>query len=273
MLSRYQRHGRIPIGYGWGFVGLALFGAGGLGDMVWHMAFGVEVDLEALLSPTHLVLFLSGILIVSSPLRAAWSDAGRRSLPLPALLSTTILTATVAFFNMHFSPFLTDAMRSEPYEFARTLERGGGWLADELQLEGFAAILLTTVILIAPTLLLLRRWRLPAGSLTLLFGVVVAMDSALLGFEMPETILAGVIAGAAGDLLARSLQPTRSPATVLRVVGFALPVALWLTYFAVLATFYSVGWSVELWSGITVMSGLTGLGLAVLMTLVPPAEA
>jgi hypothetical protein len=37
----------------------------------------------------------------------------------------------------------------------------------------------------------------------------------------------------------------------------------------VLATFYSVGWSVELWSGITVMSGLAGLGLATLMTLEP----
>ncbi|HET7718729.1 MAG TPA: hypothetical protein VFK43_02095 [Acidimicrobiales bacterium] len=273
MVSRYQRHGRIPVGYGWGFAGLALFGAGGAGDMVWHMVFGVEVDLEALLSPTHLVLFLSGILIVTSPLRAAWSDAGQRSLPLPALLSTTILTATVAFFHMHLSPFLTDAMRAEPYRFARTLDRGGGWLADELQLEGFSAILITTLILIAPTLLLLRRWRMPAGSLTLLFGVVVAMDSALLGFEMEETIAAGVVAGIAGDLLVQALQPTRSPATVLRIVGFAVPVVLWLTYFAVLAAFYSVGWSVELWSGITVMSGLAGLGLAVLMTLEPPVTA
>jgi hypothetical protein len=99
------------------------------------------------------------------------------------------------------------------------------------------------------------------------------MDCALLGFEMPETILAGVVAGLAGDMLAGSLQPSRSPATVLRIVGFAVPVVLWLTYFAVLATFYSVGWSVELWSGITVMSGLAGLGLAVLMTLAPPTEA
>jgi hypothetical protein len=228
------------------------------------------------------VLFVSGILVVSSPLRAAWSDAGTRTLPLPALLSTTIVTATVAFFHMHLSPFLTDAMRAEPYEFARTLNRGGGWLADELRLEGFSAILITTVegfsailittvILMAPTLLLLRRWRLPAGSLTLLFTIVVVMDCALLGFEMPETILAGVVAGAAGDLLARSLQTTRSPATVLRVVGFAVPVVLWLTYFGVLAVFYRVGWSVELWSGITVMSGLAGLGLATLMTLEPPA--
>jgi hypothetical protein len=270
MVSRYLRHGRIPAGYGLGFVGLALFAAGGLGDMVWHMAFGVEVDLEALLSPTHLALFLSGILVVSSPLRAAWSDAGQRSLPLPALLSTTIVTATVAFFYMHLSPFLTGAMTAGPYRFTRSLDPDvGGWLAEELQLEGFAAILITTVILMAPALLLLRRWRLPAGSLTLLFGVVVALVSSLTGFEMEETIAAGVVAGAAGDFLARSLQPARAPATVLRVVGFTVPVVLWLTYFAVLAAFYSVGWSVELWSGITVMSGLAGLGLATLMTLEP----
>jgi hypothetical protein len=270
MLTRYQRHGRIPVGYGLGFVGLALFAAGGLGDLVWHMAFGVEVDLEALLSPTHLALFVSGILVVSSPLRAAWSDPGSRTLALPALLSMTIVTATVAFFHMHLSPFLTDAMRAEPYRFAARVDpRAGEWLADELLLEGFASILLTTIILIAPTLLLLRRWRLPAGSLTLMFGVVVALVSSLTGFEMEETIAAGVAAGPAGDLLAGRLQPSRSPATVLRVVGFAVPVVLWLTYFAVLATFYSVGWSVELWSGITVMSGLAGLGLATLMTLEP----
>ena len=273
MLSRYRRHeGRIPVGYGLGFVGLGLFAAGGVGDMLWHMAFGVEVDLEALLSPTHLALFVSGILVVSSPLRAAWSDVGRRTLPLPALLSMTIVTATVAFFHMHLSPFLTDAMRAEPYAFAARLGRGGDWLADELLLEGLATILVTTVILIAPTLLLLRRWRVPAGSLTLMLGIVVALVASLTGFEMEETIAAGVVAGAAGDLLARWLQPARSPATVLRVVGFAVPVILWLTYFAVLATFYSVGWSVELWSGITVMSGLAGLGLATVMTLEPPLE-
>jgi len=36
-------------------------------------------------------------------------------------------------------------------------------------------------------LLLLRRWRLPFGSLTLLFGTVVALVSAPEGFDMGET--------------------------------------------------------------------------------------
>ena len=163
LLSRRQRHGGIPAGYGLGFVGLAAFGVGGVADMVWHLIFGVEVDLEALLSPTHLLLFVSGVLIGSSPLRAAMSDPDDE-VPLPALLSTTILTATVAFFFMEFSPFITDAMRDEPYRFAAGLEQGGGWLADELQLEGLAAVLVTTVILTGPTLMLLRRWRCQWGA-------------------------------------------------------------------------------------------------------------
>ncbi len=57
------------------------------------------------------------------------------------------------------------------------------------------------------------------------------------------------------------------------MAGFVIPLILWLTYFGVLATFYSVGWSVEYWSGITVMSALAGLGLAVLMTLAPAGDA
>lgn len=272
MWSRYRRHGGVPVGYGLGFIGILAFAIGGLADMAWHLAFGVEVDLEALLSPSHLVLFVSALLVVSSPLRAAWADAGDPAPPLraflPALLSTTIFTATIAFFFMYFSAFLTNAATGGPYLFIveRVEPDIGGWLAEELQLEGFASILLTTVILLAPTLALLRRWRVPSGSFTLLFTIVVVLESALVGFQLGATVLAGVVAGFAADLLARSLQPSRSPTTVLRVVGFAVPVVLWLSYFAVLATFYSVGWSAELWSGITMMSALAGLGLATLMT-------
>ena len=37
---------------------------------------------------------------------------------------------------------------------------------------------------------------------------------------------------------------------------------MWLAYFALLATFRSVGWSVELWAGVNAMSALVGFGLA-----------
>jgi hypothetical protein len=126
------------------------------------------------------------------------------------------------------------------------------------------------VILIAPTLVLLRRWRTPPGSLTILFTTVTVLTAALHGFDMAETLLAGVAGGVFADLLVLAPAPSAATATRLRVVGFVVPIGMWLTYFALLAIFATVGWSVEFWSGITVLSGLAGLGLAVLMTL--PAQ-
>lgn len=57
----------LPTGYGLSFLGVAIFMAGGVGDMLWHIVFGIEVNIEALLSPTHLMLALGGALIVSGP--------------------------------------------------------------------------------------------------------------------------------------------------------------------------------------------------------------
>jgi hypothetical protein len=43
---------------------------------------------------------------------------------------------------------------------------------------------------------------------------------------------------------------------------------MWLAYFGILATTSTVGWSVELWSGVSVMSGITGFALSLLVA--PP---
>lgn len=272
MWSRYRRGG-VPAGYGLGLIGVVAFAGGGIGDLVWHGIFGIEVDLEALLSPTHLVLFASALLVLSSPLRAAWSEAddGPPSMArfLPTLLSATLVTATVAFFLMELSPFLTNAATADPYRFiAGNVDPDiGGWLAGQLHLVGFASILLTTLVLMGPTLTLLRRWRTPPGSFAILFTTVAGLASALEGFRLGITVFAAVVGGLAADLLARSLQPVRSTTTVLRVVGGVVPAVLWLAYFFTLAVFRSVGWSVEFWAGITCLSALAGLGLAVLMTL------
>ncbi|HEX3621476.1 MAG TPA: hypothetical protein VHT97_04090 [Acidimicrobiales bacterium] len=127
-------------------------------------------------------------------------------------------------------------------------------------------------MLLGPTLLLLRRWRVPSGAFTILFGTVAVLSSALHGFEMRQTVLAGFAGGITADLVASGLAGSVSTATLLRVVGAVVPAVLWLSYFGVLAVFSSVGWSVEFWAGITVMSSLAGFALALLMTLEPPVS-
>ena len=265
----------VPEGYGPGLVGVAVFALGGVADAVWHQIFGIEVGLEALLSPSHLVLFAGAALILSSPLRAAWSTPGTLAPSfaqlLPALLSTTLVTALVAFFSMHFSPWLTGAATAGTYDFIPLVVPEpdiAAWVADEVQIVGFASILVTTVILMTPTLVLLRRWSLPFGSLTLLFGAVVVLSSSTGGFEQGPTVAGGLVAGLIADVLGRRLRPSPARPAALRVFASAVPAAVWLTHFALLELAASVGWSVELWAGITCMAALTGLGLSLLVA--PP---
>ncbi|MGH7429136.1 MAG: hypothetical protein ACREJ4_12405, partial [Candidatus Methylomirabilaceae bacterium] len=68
----------LPGGYVLSLLGVVIFAASGVGDMVWHLIFGIEDSLDALMSPTHLGLALGAGLMVSGPLRAARirGDAG-----------------------------------------------------------------------------------------------------------------------------------------------------------------------------------------------------
>ena len=281
VVHRHRRRGAtgagaVPVGYGLGLVGVGVFALGGGGDLLWHQVFGIEVDLEALLSPSHLVLFVGGVLILSSPLRAAWSSPMGRSPSFgelaPALVSATLSTALVAFFSMHLSPWLTGAASAGTYRFIPTVVPDpdiAAWFAQDVQIKGFASILVTTVILMAPTLLLLARWSLPFGSLTLLFGAVVVLSSSMGAFEQGPTVAGGFVAGLVADLLVRRLRPSPARPGPTRAFAALVPAALWLTHFALLSLATPIGWSFELWSGITCVAALTGFGLSLLAA--PPS--
>ncbi|MDQ2883991.1 MAG: hypothetical protein M3Y48_23270 [Actinomycetota bacterium] len=156
------QHGRlnraaVPLGYGLGAVGVGIFAVGGVADLAWHEVFGIEQDIQALFSPTHLTLFLGIVLIMSTPLRAAWADPRHDSEPrygqfVPVIWSATMTAAMTAFFFMYWAAFNhTDASRA-----AMTV-------AADRHLTGFyiqnvlASILVTTVVLLAPLLLLSVR--------------------------------------------------------------------------------------------------------------------
>lgn len=100
----------LPPGYDLSLAGALVFWAAGAGDLVWHQLFGIEVSVEALLSPTHLLLALGAVLMVSGPLRAAWRRPG--ALPrdpagaLPALLSLTFTLAILAFMTQFAHPLV-----------------------------------------------------------------------------------------------------------------------------------------------------------------------
>src|SRR5262249_39484923 len=140
-------HG-LSMPYRWSLAGVLLFGVGGLADFAWHTLFGIEVDVEALLSPTHLTLAVAGVLAVSGPLRAARGDIGggwlRRG---PSVLSMCAVVALLMFMTQYVHP-LADTIAARPEPPAGSVER------DLREAYGVGAILVQSVLLIAPVLVL-----------------------------------------------------------------------------------------------------------------------
>ena len=249
----------FPVGYRQGAIGVGVFALGGLGDMTWHIIFGIEVGIDALLSPTHLLLFLGAELIVLSPLVACWRTPGprlaRAGLVWPAVLSVTAALSFASFMHM-YTWALVGLPAASSYEGARTFVTG---------------TLLTSLMLSAPVLLLLRRWQLPMGSVTLIFGLnTLLMRGMTVGLEYEAgVLLLALLAGLAADLLLRWLRPSPLRPAAYRTFAAALPLLVWVPYFAVGGRASGVGASLELWAGACVMAALGGLALSTLM--VPPA--
>src|SRR5256886_8419281 len=69
----------LPAGYNLSLIGAALFGVAGVIDMIWHLRFGIEVNLAALISPPHLLLMLARTLVFAWTLPVASRPAGHRA--------------------------------------------------------------------------------------------------------------------------------------------------------------------------------------------------
>ncbi|MBI2706652.1 MAG: hypothetical protein HYX32_15380 [Actinobacteria bacterium] len=267
----------LPRGHGLTLLALGMFAAGGMGDLIWHQLLGVEVGVEALLSPTHLLLLTGGLIALSAPIRSAWGDPDHEPTTLgravPIVLDFALLTALVGFFLLYLSPFLNKAASTAFTRTADVPEVHPSTITPELQqLLGIASILMTTVLFSVPSYLLLRRWIPPRGAFTLFFGTVTVLFVGLDEFRTPWLVLAGVVAGAAGDVMVARRWPA------LIVVPTAIAV-LWAGYFFLFQlTAGGVGWTVELWAGVIVLSALIAALLGLLTAPIvpndprPPAE-
>ncbi len=260
----------MPPGYELSVLGVLIFMAGGLGDMVWHEIFGIESGVEALLSPTHLLLAVGMTLIINAPFRAGWRRLTDRHDPapswvalLPQLLSLTFLWSGWSFFTQFAHP-LVDTWAAAGYHPPSS--RGVAFLRTSL---GITSFLLQTGLMMGLVLCTIRRWTLPLGSLTLVFG----LNATFMSFmeDQYHLIPAAALAGLGADLLIRWLKPSIERAASLRLFAFAVPLMYYTLYYVVLIGTRGLQWSVHVWTGSIVLSGIVGLLLSYL--LIPPLQA
>lgn len=273
----------VPCGYAETLLGHALFLLGGLADLAWHLLFGIEANVEALLSPTHLLLAVAAGLIITGPLRAAWR---RPAQPRgwaeqgPLFLSLTYLLSTATFFLQFAHPLERPlaAPGNRPTvaglpvaapDPALLLAGGGLDAADVLQSLGVAGVLLQALLLTGLVLLVVRRWG--AGLAPGALALVVGLNALAMGAMRDELRLVPglVAAGLAVDLLLHRLRPAMDRPGTVRVFAAALP-ALWAAGVLAGSAAGGLWWSIHLWTGTIVLAGLGGY---LLSHAVAPAAA
>lgn len=247
------RSGAIPEGYGLGVIGVALFALGGLLDMVWHLVFGIEVGIEALVSPTHLVLLVGAALLLSSPIRSSWATRPTSEWHSWAVvLGVASVAALAAFFLSYLSVF-TEPQSTLP--LTQIPEGAPGHKTAELAtVAGLGGYLITTLLLALPVDYLRRGGRLPAGAVLVTVTAVAVPTAALNEFAYGWPLVGALIAAAVVDATTRNAGR--------RLLVPLLIGAVWLGQLAGVAVMGELRWPVELWAGVVVLSTLLALAMS-----------
>jgi len=243
----------MPAGYGPSLIGSAIFIAGSLGDVVWRLPFGTELGIEALLSPTYLLMLFGSILMITGPLRAGWErpiDADKRWVGLmPSLLSLALLLAELSFTVSYSRPLSSAILTLRSHPLTETQGFNHAWV-------GMYIILVQSAIMMGIILLAVRRWQLPVGGLTLIitisYGLTISIHENF--FLIPFEILAGL----AAEILYWWLNPSSRRPVRFRWFAFGVPIVFYALYFLTLALTDGIWRTIPAWASAILLAGITG---------------
>ncbi len=262
----------VPVGYGPALVGLPIFALFGVADGVWHSVFGIEQDLDILFSPTHLLGVTAMGMILTSPLRSALADPSVPAAPtlrrlLPAVLSVSFTMVLVLLFLQY-----GNAMAFSGEGIVRAFSVDPGQNAGPMAGRLAASIVITSLLLITPLLVLVRRWALPVGTATVVHTVAALLCGAIAGLANASTVLGLIVAGVLIDLLVLALRPGPERPVAYRAFAGLAPLLTWGVYFGFAAAAAGRLPSIpELWAGGPIVAALLGMVLAALIG--PPIAA
>jgi len=261
----------VPRGYVTTLVGLGIFAVGGVLDMTWHIVFGVEQDIEALYSPTHLILAIGIGSILCGPIRSVELRAPARSwrAQLPAI-AAIVLFATIASFFFMWAFGTAAGNGANPKVVFPSLGAAALSTLRDYQIQhGITAIVIRSFIFIAPLIWAVRRFAVPRGALALaIFFPAVAIGTMLspsldfVGLQAASALVAALVA----EVLYARLPGIGTAPIPTRIFGAAVPFAFWATYMPVSwVVAGGLWWSPHVVYGAPVIAALSGLVLALVL--------
>lgn len=218
-----RRAGGVRPGYGASLVGGLVVLAAGVVDGAWHTLLGVEADLDALLSPPHLLLITAGTLVFGGPLRAAL-HSGRAG--LPAAFSAAFVVTGLSFFTQYANPF------THLYPVRDYVPVDGGTLSSTAvsaglnEVAGVAGVVVFAAMVGGAVALLRALGAMPTGALLVVVAVPAVFMTTLRStlVLVPVALLAGLLV----ELVGRRLRPAPLAALscALLTAGWALALLL-----------------------------------------------
>jgi hypothetical protein len=259
-----------PAGYAVGALGVLLFLLAGVGDMVWHTVFGIESGLDTAYSPSHILLVIGGMLLLTSPARSWWATGSDPRRAGSGIVSLALGTVFATILLGHASALLSVA----PAHLYDSSDDSPGSRLEAAY--GLSKYLVSTVVIAIPVLMAYRR-RATFGPATAVVGALSLF--AMTQFEFPAALSAAALAATVGaviaDLIVVRLDAVRGRDASLRlpIAGALLAALVWSGHLLGLHLASGIKWPVELWTGNLVFTALLGALLGGLATGSPPRTA
>lgn len=249
----------MPAGYQTALWGACVFLVAGTGDMFWHIFLGIEHQLEAAFSPTHIGIMIGLTILLAAPLMSAWRRGEKLSFSaakLPATLSFANIFLSLTLVTQWAHPFVVQVAAIKP------IDVGDG------QALGILGIILQTAILVSLMLLVIRRGIAHPGIFTTALVINTFVLSLMQGtFEMIPVALVG---GLFADIALAEWQDHTGSIFGLRVMAVTVPAVLYSAYFIALFAIRHVWWSIHMWAGAIVVAAI--FGLLTSYVVIPPAD-
>jgi len=250
----------IPKGYELSTIFVYAMFFVGVGDATWHTLFGIEKNVDGLLSPTHISGMLFSGLVILGPYRALSSRKGALS-----RAEQMILTITITLFLAYLA-----VLTQETTTYTRLWPLTVSASNNDGQLLAVLSFIFQGLILGGLSLIVMRRWKLPFGLYTCALLVVGAGMSFMRGQYVVD-ILVGLIAGLLLDVSYHFLHPDMQHTDRMRlftvIAASAIPFVylpvVWLTQGALI-------WSIHLIIGSVGVCAIFGWMLT--YVAIPPTQ-
>jgi hypothetical protein len=272
----------LPVAYRRALIGVPVFFLGGVGDLIWHSFFGVENRIEAVTSPTHLIIGYGVVLVMSGPIRSAFTARNvvlrlRAQLPLIFCLASILEFAHLGM-SYAFDPSVAYMDSPPPQVAASSYYLLDLALAEYKASTGVIIIILTSIVEMAFALWIASRFRLAAGAMTLFFVVGDSLIASALTNDRPIFaihFLQALAAGIVADIILARSRGSRielPSLKTLRTFAVLVPIAYYGAFFALTIAIEGTWWHWTLIADTLVWSVAAGFGLTLLMREPEPLE-